>query len=82
MQAHLGAYALERSSDEMAGAHTPQLQGAERVLRRLSPHPHDFGLTIEPILYRLKNRLVLPARDRADSDVGTLPVAFRLSQAP
>jgi hypothetical protein len=31
------------------------------VLRRLSPHPHDVRLAIEPILHRLQDGLVLPA---------------------
>ena len=64
MQAHLGAHPVERSGEEVGGAH-PGLQRAERVLDRLAADPHHLGRLIQATLHRLKHGLMLPAAHSA-----------------
>jgi hypothetical protein len=45
----------------MRGAH-PRLDGPERMLHGLAAHPHLVRVAVEPVLYGLKNGLVLPPR--------------------
>ncbi|MOA19459.1 hypothetical protein D3C78_1398400 [compost metagenome] len=60
MQAHLGTHPVERSGEEMGGAH-PGLQCAERVLDRLTADSHHLWRLIQTILHRLEYGLMLPA---------------------
>src|SRR5271167_221197 len=43
----------------------PRLDGPERVLHGLAAHAHLVRVAIEPVLYDLKNGLMLPPRDPA-----------------
>ncbi|MCY1364352.1 hypothetical protein D9M69_511510 [compost metagenome] len=54
MQAHFRAHPLERSGEEMSGAH-PGLQRAERVLHRLAADAHHLRCLIQAGLHRVEH---------------------------
>ena len=64
VQAHLGTHPVERSCEEVGGAH-PGFQRAERVLDRLTADPHHLGRLIQATLHRLEHCLMLPAAHSA-----------------
>lgn len=59
MQAHLGAHPVERSGEELGGAH-PRLQRVERVLDRLTADSNHLGRLIEATLHCLEHCLMPP----------------------
>ena len=64
VQRHLGGDLWQCLHQEVDCAH-PGLDGAERVLDRLTALPHLLRMLIEPALHRLENVLVLPSGDPA-----------------
>ena len=62
VQCHLGGDLWQRLHQEVGCAH-PGLDGAERMLNRLTPLAHLLRMFVEPSLHRLENVLMLPSRD-------------------
>src|SRR5215470_2324622 len=61
VQRHFASHFRQPSHLEVRGAH-PRLDGPERMLHGLTTHAHLFRVAVEPVLHRLENVLVLPAR--------------------
>src|SRR4051795_11837444 len=62
VQCHLSGHAWQRLHQEVGCAH-PGLDRAEGMLDRLAPLAHLLRMLVEPALYCLKNRLMLPTGD-------------------
>ena len=60
MQTHLGAHSIQRSGQEVSRSH-PCFKCPIRMLHGLSTHPHDLGVTIQPLLHGLEYFFMLPA---------------------
>jgi hypothetical protein len=62
MQRHLGGDPWQRLHQEVGCSH-PGLDGAERVLDRLTTLAHLLRMFVEPTLHRVENVLMLPSGD-------------------
>lgn len=60
MQSHFRAYPVERSGEEMGGAHLG-LQRAKWMLHRLTADAHHLRRLIQAGLHILEHRLMFPA---------------------